>query len=385
MRWNDQLVSVIILCYQNQGQLRPTLESVLKQNYARLEIILADDSSDTFDACVWENWINRNKEKNIENIVVFRNDVNLGTVKNLRKALSVMHGAYYMTISAGDIFYTNDVISTLMIHAAHNNHRELVIMGKAVHCDSNYQLKNDILPESDYAILRDRDSNALFRRLIYRCCVTAVSSMHRKDFAEIVEGYDTDYRYYEDYPSYLRMARKGFTPLFVDKIVTLHVMDGIANNADTATVEAVKGFYNDRELLYQKDIRPFLQGQPRNVIKKLTLRREMYQNQYLWTLWKKYTDIQRAFLILHHPWFFYFSLPKGLKTIERLFRGGVFCLLFLALLKSSGALHGTLDMLVEYLLLGGCMVGLLSQVVYRSFALFFLTRSAWRKAAAGSN
>lgn len=385
MQWNDRLVSIIVLCYQNQSQLRPTLESVLKQNYARLEIILTDDSSDTFDTQVWTEWINTRKRENIENVIVRRNNINLGTVRNLQKALEVMNGDYYMTISSGDIFSTNNAVSVLMLYAAHNNHEELIVMGKAVHCDENYQIKNDILPASDYAVLKERNAKALFRRLIYRCCVTAISSLHRKDFVEVVDGYDTAYRYYEDYPTYLRMARKGFTPLFVDKVITLHSMNGIANNADSVDIKIVKGFHHDREVLYQKDLKPYLHGQPQSVIKRLTIRREALQNQYLWTLWKKNTNGQNAILLLQHPWLLFFSLPKGEKAIQRIFRSGIWCLVLLSLLKSSQILNGTFDMLSEYILLLGCIIGFIAFTIYRVVVFLTEIRNSWRKAVTENN
>lgn len=385
MLWNEHLVTVVILSYQNQEQLKPTLESVLKQNYARLEIILADDSSDDFDVNDWDNWIRKKKQNNIENIIVMRNDINLGTVKNLRRALSVMNGAYYMTLSSGDVFYTNEAISILMMYAFKNDHRELVIMGQAVHCDKEYQIKNHILSESDYAILRERDTREFFSRLIHRCCVTAVSSMHRKDFPELVDAYDTAYKYYEDYPSYLRMARKGFTPLFVEKVITLHVLGGIANNADSFSKEAIQDFHEDRELLYRKDIRPYLEGQPKSIIHKLKMRRETLQYQYLWALWRRSTDKQHVFMILQHPWTFYFGLRKGLRTIERIFRLEIFSLLLLSLLKSSNLLSGIFGMLTVNLLLAVCAFGAASQTIYRAYGLFFETRRLWRKAVAGDD
>lgn len=87
MAWNDRLVSVIVLCYQNESQLQPTLESIIKQDYARIEIIISDDGSDEFDINKWKIWCSSNGNRNIKNVRVLRRPINQGTVKNLRKAL----------------------------------------------------------------------------------------------------------------------------------------------------------------------------------------------------------------------------------------------------------------------------------------------------------
>ena len=96
MSWNDKLVSVILLVYNSAEQLPRALASVFAQDYPRLEIIVTDDGSEEFDAEEVSAYIEKHKTPNIEQFSVISSPVNTGTVANLRRALAVMHGDYYI-------------------------------------------------------------------------------------------------------------------------------------------------------------------------------------------------------------------------------------------------------------------------------------------------
>ncbi len=99
-------VSVIVLTYNaDWNKLRLTLSSVLKQQGAEFEIIIADDGSkvrhnDKICALF--------KEYGFENYKFSDNAENVGTCKNLFAALQLASGDYVKAISPGDTFFGKD-------------------------------------------------------------------------------------------------------------------------------------------------------------------------------------------------------------------------------------------------------------------------------------
>lgn len=62
----DQILfSVIILTYNNTEYLFGLLDSLFKQTYNNIELIISDDASTSFDMNKIDNYIKSNKKNNI--------------------------------------------------------------------------------------------------------------------------------------------------------------------------------------------------------------------------------------------------------------------------------------------------------------------------------
>ena len=107
------LVSIITLTYKNYDKLFETIKSVLTQNYANIEYIIADDSSGDFPKDEVERYIEENNTNNIEYKIII-NDNNLGTVKNFNNAIRNSKGDYVFPLSGNDVFYNNHVVSDII-------------------------------------------------------------------------------------------------------------------------------------------------------------------------------------------------------------------------------------------------------------------------------
>ncbi|OGZ65398.1 MAG: hypothetical protein A3C50_03600 [Candidatus Staskawiczbacteria bacterium RIFCSPHIGHO2_02_FULL_43_16] len=93
----NPLVSVIITTFNRKEILAKAIESALGQTYGNMEIIIADDGSTdgTYEAVIGL------KEQHPQ-IVVFRNEKNLGFVKNLNKAVGLAQGKYIARLDDDD-------------------------------------------------------------------------------------------------------------------------------------------------------------------------------------------------------------------------------------------------------------------------------------------
>lgn len=102
MEYNSQsqpLVTIGVLSYNRGHKIGETIESILKQNYTNLEILISDDASDdnneTIDAC--RKYIERDKR-----ITLFVQKINIGPYHNYEFLVNQAHGKYFMWMSDDD-------------------------------------------------------------------------------------------------------------------------------------------------------------------------------------------------------------------------------------------------------------------------------------------
>ena len=93
------LVSLVLIAYNQEQFIRESLQSVLSQTYAPLEIIISDDCSNdrTYDILKAETSDYRGRHK----IVLNRNPKNLGLAGNLNRAFELSKGQF-IVVQAGD-------------------------------------------------------------------------------------------------------------------------------------------------------------------------------------------------------------------------------------------------------------------------------------------
>lgn len=87
MKKVNKLVSVLISVFNAQETISKSLDSILKQTYDNIEIVIIDDCStdNSFDI------LNSFKLKN-NNITIYKNNQNLGLTKSLNKLIDICNG-----------------------------------------------------------------------------------------------------------------------------------------------------------------------------------------------------------------------------------------------------------------------------------------------------
>ncbi|KAA8825260.1 glycosyltransferase family 2 protein [Bifidobacterium reuteri] len=111
---NDQLVSVIVPVYKVAKYLDRCINSIVKQNYNNLEIILVDDGSP--DECPekCDNW-----EKEDDRItVIHQSNHGLSSARNT--GLDHMHGTYVAFVDSDD-YIEKDYVSCMLQEALETN------------------------------------------------------------------------------------------------------------------------------------------------------------------------------------------------------------------------------------------------------------------------
>ena len=200
-------VSIITLAYNSMDTIYQTIESVLMQDYASIEIVIADDCSSNFDADGIRDYIEKNKKDNIVNSQVYQNAENSGTVKNLNNAIKNCSGEIIMNLSADDMFYDEHIVSRVVSEFRESGCNCLVTRRAAYKDDPEKPL---YLIPSDFEIKKikrfetpEQEYVALFIGKFYNMASGSVF-YYRKEYIEKMGYFDESYRLWEDGPFFAK-------------------------------------------------------------------------------------------------------------------------------------------------------------------------------------
>lgn len=229
---NENLLSIVISSYKKLEYLKDSIDSVLSQTYQNIELIIADDCSENFDAKEYEQYIQDKKGENIKNIIVYKNTVNLGTVSNANKALSLANGSYIKFIGNDDKFYY-DKASEDMINYL-NDKESYVLMSNMLYCDLNMQ-ELDIA--SSYIDLYRKvlpygtNPNAFANIMCQQNLIPSPGVLFKSEVFDIYGMLDEEYMYIEDYPYWLKLFENEEKMEYLDIIsVRYRYGDGVSTN-----------------------------------------------------------------------------------------------------------------------------------------------------------
>lgn len=101
---DQPLVSVVMATYNGERFVGIQLESILSQTYPHLEVIIVDDGSTDSTYGILEGYATKDHR-----IKLFKNEKNLGYVKNFEKGLSLATGEYIAPSDQDDIWLPHKI------------------------------------------------------------------------------------------------------------------------------------------------------------------------------------------------------------------------------------------------------------------------------------
>lgn len=208
-----ELFSVIILVYNNSVYLTECIDSVLMQTYPNIELIIADDHSHCFDEEYFKDYIQKHKRSNISSFVVYSNEENLGTVKNINCALKKCSGRYIKPIAGDDALA--DELTLINAGDALNQAPDHIITSKVIRCDPK------LSGNSLYKSKLQEDLNSItplecFKRLCIHNDIIAGGVFYKREFFEKFGYFDENYRLLEDWPMWLKVTGNDSRIMYAD-------------------------------------------------------------------------------------------------------------------------------------------------------------------------
>ena len=109
----NPLVSVVIPSYNHEAYVEATINSILLQDYPRIELVIVDDASkdDTWNKVLS---LRPRCEQKLERVVLERNESNRGTCFTLNKLMSLAKGDFILSIASDDILLSGAISALLM-------------------------------------------------------------------------------------------------------------------------------------------------------------------------------------------------------------------------------------------------------------------------------
>ena len=100
------LVSIVTVVYNNSKNIRDAIESVLSQDYSRIEYIVIDGGSTDGTVDIIEEYINK--------ISTFLSEPDEGVYDALNKGIAIANGVYLGILHSDDIFLDDRVVSDVV-------------------------------------------------------------------------------------------------------------------------------------------------------------------------------------------------------------------------------------------------------------------------------
>jgi glycosyltransferase involved in cell wall biosynthesis len=252
--YKKNLVSIIVLSYNNFSYYKECLSSIIRQSYKNIEIIFSDDNSEYFNEKEIVDFIKENNNGNIKNIVINKNSKNLGVVKNYNKALKMISGEYIFYLCIDDELYDENVIQDVINNFMVTN--DMIFTGYRYVYNEDMTKKIKRLPrENEVEFIKKLHGYELYEKLCLGSFIAGSCTPFRSQLLN--GGYlNEEYFHLEDYPRYLKLLRNNIDIGFMDRTLIKYRQGGITTSGKISDklkrdIENVE--YNEKREFYIKN------------------------------------------------------------------------------------------------------------------------------------
>lgn len=183
-------VSIVMSVYNGEEFLEDSILSVLNQTYKNFEFIVVNDCSSDGSLKILEEF--KNKDPRIK---IINNEKNIGLTRSLNKGILTSEGEYISRLDAGDISLPERLEK--QIHFLDNN-KDIGLIGTWTYIINT---EGKTIGEIKYPI----EDKKIKKDLIKYNTFVHSSIMFRKNLASMVNFYDENYKYTQDYNFYIRL------------------------------------------------------------------------------------------------------------------------------------------------------------------------------------
>lgn len=254
------LVSVIVVTYNSASFILETLESVFRQTYPRVELVITDDSSTDQTIPLVQSWIEQKGAK-FENVKVVQSDANTGISKNANRGIIASNGDYIKFLAGDDILLDTCIENSLKYL------NELGISFCFAKClpfadtDNKHEIEQIINTEAKrYNTFFHKSQKGQFRSLLRLTIPLSmvISGFYKKNILDETNNFDELYEMMDDYPFMVKLALKGYEFSFLDEYtVKYRVRLGSIDESYKQSVYYTK-FYNNLKSYRKTTIIPLM-------------------------------------------------------------------------------------------------------------------------------
>lgn len=213
------LVTIGVITYNSAGTIVETLESVKKQTYGNIELIISDDASKDNTVEICRDWLERNASR-FSRVEMITTDVNTGTCGNCDRLLEKTTGLWLRILAADDILF-GAAVEKFIEYAAANPEAQW-IFSKA-HCYKHSFEKDNYLPGGDRHYLSSEfldfftlSAREQYLKFIHINLLYPPADIVRTDALRIIGGFEAKYGLNEDIVKDIKLSKAGIKCHFLD-------------------------------------------------------------------------------------------------------------------------------------------------------------------------
>ena len=230
------LVSIIVATYNCAEYIEDALNSVYRQTYKDLELVVTDDCSTDNSIDVAQKWINEHKERFVRTVQT-KTTHNSGVTANYNSGLSEARGEWVKCLDGDDMLPDYAIETYVKYVKSNDSHTVWYAYEQAF--DNNYHqgsINKSILPR---ASSRKQMIYLLNHRLLGIC--TATNFINRTAFSS-QGGFDSRFPMYQDGSPFLKSLAEGTPVGIIEKALLLkrENPDSLMHTANPVMVENIR-------------------------------------------------------------------------------------------------------------------------------------------------
>ena len=221
---DNKLVSVCIATYNGEKYIQEQIESILKQTYKNVEIIVQDDCSNDNTVAILQEY----KDK----ITLYRNQKNLGYIKNFESLLQKAKGDFIAPCDQDDLWEENK-IELLLQHISNYS----LVYSNSKLIDEKRNPLNQTLQEK---LNNNFISSTTALNFLFDNSVSAHAMIFQRELLEDIKHFPNTL-YFDQYIAATAASKKGV--FYLDKELVLyrqHSNNTLGNRKKTKTTLVTK-------------------------------------------------------------------------------------------------------------------------------------------------
>jgi len=194
----QQLVTVICLCYNHERFVKEAIESVFQQTYPFIQLIVVDDASSDNSVTVIRNLL-----KDHPDVSFIYLKENVGNCKAFNKALPLVKGDFIIDLAADDVLLpdriqegVDDLQTSGKDYGVHYSDAAIISEEGIFLCHHSDKFPHHTIPHGD-----------IYKNLVERYFICSPTVMYRRVVIEELNGYDEALAF-EDFDFWIRSSRK---------------------------------------------------------------------------------------------------------------------------------------------------------------------------------
>ncbi len=255
---NLPLVSVVAVSYNQASLITETLDSIYKQDYQNIELIICDDGSTDETVNIASNWIEQNRDRFVA-IHLVTNESNVGVCANFARGYSKVRGRWIKPLACDDILEPFAI--SIFVQVAIETGRELLFsqMSMFTVIDGTKKFTGKFLTNFHKINLLKNQLQTV-KELTRQNFLPAPSAFLSINAYSKSGGIDPRFRHLEDWPLWLNICNSGFSIQWIpETLVKYRISDqSVSQSKNTRPISPV--LYPDIIRFYYFYQKPYLRG-----------------------------------------------------------------------------------------------------------------------------